>query len=63
MDFVVGLLRTQKGNDSIWVIMDQLTKVARYLPVRTNYGGEKLARLYIDHIVTLHGVPIKIVSD
>jgi len=63
MDFVVGLPRTQKGNDSIWVVVDRLTKVAHYLPVRTNYGGEKLARLYIDHIVKLHGVPSKIVSD
>ena len=63
MDFVVGLPRTQKGNDSIWVIVDRLKKVAHYLPVRTNYGGEKLSRLYIDHIVKLHGVPSKIVSD
>ena len=44
MYFVVGLPRIQKGNDSIWVIVDRLTKVAHYLPVRTNYGGEKLDR-------------------
>jgi len=43
MDFVVGLPKTQKGNDSIWVIVDRLTKVAHYLPVRTNYGGEKIS--------------------
>ena len=43
MDFVVGLSKTQKGNDSIWVIVDRLTKVAHYLPVRTNYGGEKIS--------------------
>ena len=43
MDFVVGLPRTQKGNDSMWVIVDRLTKVAHCLPVRTNYSGEKLA--------------------
>ena len=63
MDFVVGLPRTQKENDSIWVIVNRLTKVAHYLSVRTNYGGEKLARLYIDHIVKLHGVPSRIVSE
>ena len=43
--------------------MDRLTKVAHYLPVRTNYGGERLAWLYVDHIVKLHGVPGKIVSE
>ena len=63
MNFVVGLPKTQKGIDSIWVIVDRLTKVTRYLPIRTNYGGEKLARLYVDHIVKLYGVPSKIVSD
>jgi hypothetical protein len=57
MDFVVGLPKTQKGHDSIWVIVDQLTKVAHFLPVRTTYGGEKLAKLYIENIVKLHGVP------
>jgi hypothetical protein len=63
MDFVVGLLKTQKGHDSIWVIVDRLTKVAHFLPVRTTYGGEKLAKLYIENIVKLHGVPSRIVSD
>ena len=63
MDFVVGLPKTQKGYDSIWVIVDRLTKVAHFLPVRTNYGGEKLAQLYVDNIVKLHGVPSRIVSD
>jgi hypothetical protein len=63
MDFVVGLPRTQKGHDSIWVIVDRLTKSAHFIPVRTNYGGEKLAKLYIENIVKLHGVPSRIVSD
>ena len=61
MDFVVGLPKTQKGYDSIWVIVDRLTKVAHFLPVRTNYGGEKLAQLYVNNIVKLHDVPSKIV--
>jgi hypothetical protein len=63
MDFVVGLPKTQKGHDSIWVIVDRLTKVAHFLPVRTTYGGEKLAKLYIENIVKLHGVPSRIVSN
>ena len=63
MDFIVGLPRTQKGNDSIWVIVDRLTKVAHFIPVKTNYGGDKLAGLYIDNILRLHGMPSRIVSD
>jgi hypothetical protein len=63
MDFVHGLPKTQKGNDSIWVIVDRLTKVAHFIPVCTSYGGDKLAQLYVDNIVKLHGVPSRIVSD
>jgi hypothetical protein len=63
MDFVVGLPRTRKGNDSIWVMVDQFTKVAHYLLVRTNYGGERLAQLFVDNIVKLHGAPSRIVSN
>jgi hypothetical protein len=47
MDFVIGLPRTQKGNDSIWVIIDRLTKVAHFIPVNTTYEGATLARLYL----------------
>jgi hypothetical protein len=63
MDFIVGLPRTPAGYDSIWVIVDRLTKVAHFIPVRTNYTGAKLAELYMTRIVCLHGVPKKIVSD
>jgi len=63
MDFIIGLPRTQRGYDSIWVIVDRLTKVAHFLPGKTNYDGAKLAKLYMDRIVSLHGVPKKIVSD
>jgi hypothetical protein len=63
MDFIVGLPRTQKGNDSIWVIVDRLTKVAHFIPVKTTYSGDKLAHLYIDNILRLHGIPSRIVSD
>jgi hypothetical protein len=63
MDFIVGLPRTPAGYDSIWVIVDRLTKVAHFIPVRTNYTGAKLAELYMTRIVCLHGVPKKIMSD
>src|SRR6266542_6082670 len=62
MDFIVGLPRTQKGNDSIWVIIDRLTKTAHFLPVRTNFFAQKYADLYIARIVSLHGVPKTITS-
>jgi hypothetical protein len=63
MDFIVGLPRTRDGYDSIWVIVDRLTKVAHFIPVRTTYTGAKLAKLYMSMIICLHGVPKKIVSD
>jgi hypothetical protein len=63
MDFIVGLPRTRDGYDSIWVIVDRLTKVAHFIPVKTTYTGAKLAELYMSRIVCLHGVPKKIMSD
>jgi hypothetical protein len=61
MDFIVGLPRTSAGYDSIWVIMDRLTKLAHFIPVKTTYSGARLAELYMARIVCLHGVPKKIV--
>jgi transposase InsO family protein len=63
MDFIVGLPRTQSGYDSIWVIVDRLTKVAHFIPVNTTYSGSQLAELYTSRIVCLHGVLKKIMSD
>jgi hypothetical protein len=63
MDFIVGLPRSQARYDSIWVIVDRLTKVAHFIPVNTTYSGAKLPELYMSRIVCLHGVPKKIVSD
>ncbi|WVZ52391.1 hypothetical protein U9M48_003455 [Paspalum notatum var. saurae] len=63
MDFIVGLSRTQKGYDSIWVIIDHLTKSAHFLPVKTHYTAATYAELYISRIVSLHGVPQTITSD
>jgi hypothetical protein len=63
MDFIVGLPRTQDGYDSIWVIVDMLTKVAHFIPMKTTYSRAQLVELYMSRIVFLHGVPKKIVSD
>ncbi|WVZ70904.1 LOW QUALITY PROTEIN: hypothetical protein U9M48_019533 [Paspalum notatum var. saurae] len=49
MDFIVGLPRTQKGYNSIWVVVDRLTKVAHFVPVNTTYSGAKLAELCMIH--------------
>ena len=51
------------GYDSIWVVVDRLTKYAHFIPVRMKYTTEKLVELYISQIVRLHGVPISIISD
>jgi hypothetical protein len=63
MDFITGLPCTSKGYDSIWVIMDRLTQVAHFIPVKTTYKGSQLVELYMTRIVCLHGVPKKIVLD
>ena len=63
MDFVVGLPRTRGSNDSIWVIMDRLMKSAHFFLVKTTYTADKLARIYIQEIVRLHGIPHCIGSD
>jgi hypothetical protein len=57
------LPRTQKGYDAIWVIVDRLTKVAHFIPVKTTYKGSQLAELHMARIVSLHGVPEKIDLD
>jgi hypothetical protein len=63
MDFIVGLPSTQARYDSIWVIVDRLTKVAHFIPVKTTYSGATLTKLYMSQTVYLHGVPKKIVTD
>ena len=63
MDFIVGLPRTPKGYDSIWVIMDRLTKTAHFIPLRTTYPVKQYAEIYLERIVCLHGVPRTIISD
>jgi hypothetical protein len=63
MDFIVGLPSTSQRHDSIWVIVDRLTKTAHFLPVHTTYNAKKYAEIYLDQIVRLHGIPKTIISD
>jgi transposase InsO family protein len=63
MDFIVGLSRTQSGYNSIWIIVDRLTKVAHFIPVKTTYSKPQLAEFHMSRIVCLHGVSKKIVYD
>ena len=63
MDFITRLPKTQRGNDAICVIVDTLSKVAQFIPIRTTYRADQLAQLYVSRIVSLHGVPRTITSD
>ena len=63
MDFISSLPKTSSGYDSIWVIVDRLTKSAHFLPVKVTYPVFKYVELYLAQIVCLHGVPKTIVSN
>ncbi|GJV69825.1 putative reverse transcriptase domain-containing protein [Tanacetum coccineum] len=63
MDFITKLSRTSSGYDTIWVIVDHLTKYAHFLPMRENDPMEKLTRLYMKEVVTRHGIPVSIICD
>ncbi|GJU72906.1 putative reverse transcriptase domain-containing protein [Tanacetum coccineum] len=63
MDFVTKLPKTSTGQDTIWVIVDCLTKSAHFLPMKENDSMEKLTRQYLKEVVTRHGVPVSIISD
>nr|GEW32539.1 putative reverse transcriptase domain-containing protein [Tanacetum cinerariifolium] len=63
IDFITKLPKKKSGHDTIWVIVDRLTKSAYFLATRENYSTERLAKLYIDEIVARHGVPVSIISD
>ncbi|GJX45045.1 putative reverse transcriptase domain-containing protein [Tanacetum coccineum] len=63
MDFITKLPKTAAGFDSIWVIVDRLTKSAHFLPMKETDSTEKLTRLYMKEIVARHGIPVSIISD
>ena len=63
MDFITKLPKTTSGLDTIWVIVDRLTKSAHFLPIKETDKMEKLTRTYLREVVRLHGVPMSIISD
>ncbi|GJR98755.1 MAK10-like protein [Tanacetum coccineum] len=63
MDLVTKLPKSSDGYDTIWVIVDKLTKSDHFLPIHEDYKMEKLARIYINKIMTRHGVPVSIILD
>ena len=63
MDFVTGLLKSQRGHDTIWVVVDRLTKSAHFLPVKSTDSVDVLSCIYIREIMKLHRVPVSIVLD
>ncbi|GJV78635.1 putative reverse transcriptase domain-containing protein [Tanacetum coccineum] len=63
MNFVTKLPKTSTGQDTIWVIVDRLTKSAHFLPMKETDSMEKLTRQYLKEVVLRHGVPVLIISD
>ena len=62
MDFITGLPMTPQGHDSIWVIVDRLTKLAHFIPVKTTDRVVKYVKLYVSQIMRLHVIPMTIIS-
>nr|GEW11621.1 hypothetical protein [Tanacetum cinerariifolium] len=63
MDFFTKFPKIQSGNDTIWVVVDRLTKSAHFLPIKETDPMDKLARLYPQEVVTRHGIPVSIICD
>ena len=63
MDFITKLPMTTRGVDSIWIIVDRLTKSAHFIPIEESILAEKLAKIYVVGVVAHHGVPVLVVLD
>ena len=63
MDFVVGLPQTQRSYDSLWVVVDMLTKSTRFITIKSTYSTDDYSRILIDEIVCRHGIPLSIISN
>ena len=63
MYFITGSPRTRRQHDSIWVIVDMMTKSSRFLAVKSTYSIEDYAKLYINEVVSFHRVSLSIIPD
>ncbi|KAI3679919.1 hypothetical protein L2E82_50899 [Cichorium intybus] len=63
MDFIMKLPRTPRHMDTIWVIVDRLTKSAHFFPIQETYSAKELAKVFIDEIISRHGIPVSVISD
>ena len=63
MDFIVGLPRSAEGNNAFWVVVDRLTKMARFIPTKSTITAKELSIKFIKHLYSLYGLPTDIVSD
>ncbi|KAI3790904.1 hypothetical protein L2E82_04323 [Cichorium intybus] len=63
MDFITKLPRTPRHMETIWAIVDRLTKSAHFLPIQETFSAKELAKVYVDEIISRHGIPVSMISD